>query len=87
MLLQSAVSLVSVWSRLTLYRVCSLQGMRIAMDASEFKTQLESARREAIKAFADDVMLIEKYIDTPRLLLCYWYIFLSASVLAKILCK
>jgi len=37
------------------------------MDASEFIAQLESARREAVKAFADDVMLIEKYIDTPRL--------------------
>ena len=43
-----------------------MQGMRIAMDESEFKDQLESARREAMKAFADDVMLIEKYIDTPR---------------------
>lgn len=42
------------------------KGMRIAMETSEFRTQLESARREAIKAFADDVMLIEKYIDTPR---------------------
>jgi len=42
--------------------------MRIAMDASEFNAQLESARREATKAFADDVMLVEKYIDTPRLL-------------------
>jgi len=43
-----------------------MQGMRIAVDSSEFKTQLESARREAVKAFGDDVMLIEKYIDTPR---------------------
>jgi len=46
--------------------VCAMQGMRIAVDSSEFKTQLESARREAVKAFGDDVMLIEKYIDTPR---------------------
>ena len=46
--------------------MCAMQGMRIAMDASEFRTQLESARREAMKAFADDVMLVEKYIDTPR---------------------
>ena len=47
-----------------------MQGMRIAMDASEFRTQLESARREAVKAFADDVMLVEKYIDTPRCEVC-----------------
>jgi len=40
------------------------------MDASEFTTQLESAKREAMKAFADDVMLIEKYIDTPRYQVC-----------------
>ena len=47
-----------------------MQGMRIAMDAGEFKAQLESARREAVKAFADDVMLVEKYIDTPRFRVC-----------------
>ena len=52
--------------------MCAMQGMRIAMDASEFKGQLESARREAMKAFADDVMLIEKYIDTPRLQVHLW---------------
>jgi 3-methylcrotonyl-CoA carboxylase alpha subunit len=42
------------------------KGMRIAMTDAEFKGQLESARREAMKSFGDDVMLIEKYIDTPR---------------------
>jgi len=40
--------------------------MRIAMEPREFKEQLESAKREAIKSFGDDVMLVEKYIDTPR---------------------
>ena len=49
-----------------------MQGMRIAMDASEFGAQLESARREAVKAFADDVMLIEKYINTPRFWQYLW---------------
>ena len=40
--------------------------MRVCMIDSEFKEQLESARREAMKSFNDDVMLIEKYVDTPR---------------------
>ena len=40
--------------------------MRIAMERGEFQEQLESARREALKSFGDDVMLVEKYIDTPR---------------------
>ncbi|XP_074657501.1 methylcrotonoyl-CoA carboxylase subunit alpha, mitochondrial-like [Tubulanus polymorphus] len=42
------------------------KGMRIAMNADEFSSQLESARREAIKSFGDDVMLIEKFVETPR---------------------
>jgi len=54
--------------------------MRIAMDASEFRSQLESARREATKAFADDVMLIEKYIDTPRFFILFVTLSLSLSV-------
>ena len=36
------------------------------MNESEFSAQLESARREALKSFGDDIMLIEKYIGTPR---------------------
>jgi 3-methylcrotonyl-CoA carboxylase alpha subunit len=40
--------------------------MRIAMQPSEFDQQLESARREALKSFNDDVMLIEKFIEMPR---------------------
>ncbi|GAB1605366.1 methylcrotonoyl-CoA carboxylase subunit alpha, mitochondrial [Argonauta hians] len=42
------------------------KGMRIAESAAEFEEQLESARREAMKSFADDVMLMEKYIVNPR---------------------
>lgn len=42
------------------------KGMRIAMTESEFDGQLESARREAMKAFGDQVMLIEKFVEMPR---------------------
>ncbi|XP_029648332.1 methylcrotonoyl-CoA carboxylase subunit alpha, mitochondrial [Octopus sinensis] len=42
------------------------KGMRIAETAADFEEQLESARREAMKSFADDVMLMEKYIINPR---------------------
>jgi 3-methylcrotonyl-CoA carboxylase alpha subunit len=42
------------------------QGMRIVMTPNEFESQLESAKREAIKSFGDDAMLIEKYIERPR---------------------
>ncbi|XP_013419354.1 methylcrotonoyl-CoA carboxylase subunit alpha, mitochondrial [Lingula anatina] len=42
------------------------KGMRIAMTASEFEEQLNSAKNEAIKSFNDDIMLLEKFVDTPR---------------------
>ena len=42
------------------------KGMRIAMTADEFHQQLESAKSEARSSFGDDVMLVEKYITTPR---------------------
>ncbi|KAM6159513.1 methylcrotonoyl-CoA carboxylase subunit alpha, mitochondrial isoform 2-T2 [Erethizon dorsatum] len=42
------------------------KGMRIVRSEKEFQEQLESARREAKKAFNDDAMLIEKFVDTPR---------------------
>ena len=42
------------------------KGMRIAMTGSEFEEQLESAKREAQKAFGDQVMLLEKYVENPR---------------------
>ena len=40
--------------------------MRIAQSADEFAQQLESAKSEARSSFGDDVMLVEKYITTPR---------------------
>ena len=42
------------------------KGMRIAMTAESFMDQLNSAKSEARSSFGDDVMLVEKYITTPR---------------------
>lgn len=42
------------------------KGMRIAMMESEFLQQLESAKRESLKSFGDDNMLLEQYITDPR---------------------
>ena len=36
------------------------------MTESEFDSQLESAKREAMKSFGDDVMLLEKFVEMPR---------------------
>ena len=49
-----------------LYTFNRVQGMRICMTEGEFEEQLESARREAMKSFNDDVMLIEKFVERPR---------------------
>lgn len=42
------------------------KGMRIALTEKDFMEQLDSAKREAKKAFDDDAMLIEKFIERPR---------------------
>ena len=42
------------------------KGMRIAMTEADFEPQLESAKREAMKAFGDEVMLLEKFVVNPR---------------------
>jgi 3-methylcrotonyl-CoA carboxylase alpha subunit len=42
------------------------KGMRIAPTPEVFLDQLESAKSEARSSFGDDVMLVEKYITTPR---------------------
>lgn len=42
------------------------KGMRIVKEADEFADQLTSARREALKSFGDDNVLVEKYIEKPR---------------------
>ena len=40
--------------------------MRIVHSADEFHDALESAKREAIKSFGNDDVLVEKYIVRPR---------------------
>jgi 3-methylcrotonyl-CoA carboxylase alpha subunit len=44
------------------------KGMRIVADASSsaFEEALSSAQRESLKAFGNDRVLIEKYIERPR---------------------
>jgi 3-methylcrotonyl-CoA carboxylase alpha subunit len=42
------------------------KGMRIVRSAEEFPEALESARRESMKAFGDDRVLVETYIERPR---------------------
>ncbi|MCB9061752.1 MAG: ATP-grasp domain-containing protein [Halobacteriovoraceae bacterium] len=42
------------------------KGMKIVERIEDFLPQLESAKREALKAFGDDTVLIEKYIQNPR---------------------
>ncbi|KAL1310546.1 hypothetical protein AAFC00_000826 [Neodothiora populina] len=42
------------------------KGMRIARSVDDFLEQLASAKSEAMSSFGDDVMLVEKYITTPR---------------------
>lgn len=51
------------------------------MTASEFDEQLESAKREAMKSFNDDIMLIEKFIETPRYEIIFENISLNPSSL------
>jgi 3-methylcrotonyl-CoA carboxylase alpha subunit len=40
--------------------------MRVCLTESEFESQLESAKREALKSFGDEVMLLEKFVVDPR---------------------
>ena len=40
--------------------------MRIAWSPDEFQAQLDSARREAAKAFGNDEMIAEKFVERPR---------------------
>merc|ERR1712223_896848 len=42
------------------------KGMRIAMTEDVFEAQLESAKREVMKSFGDEIMLLEKYVTEPR---------------------
>jgi 3-methylcrotonyl-CoA carboxylase alpha subunit len=42
------------------------RGMRIVSEAGEFTRALDGAKREALGAFGDDRVLIEKYLTNPR---------------------
>ncbi|KAK6510121.1 hypothetical protein TWF481_004834 [Arthrobotrys musiformis] len=42
------------------------KGMRIVKNKEEFLEMLESAKTEARNSFGDEVVLVEKYITTPR---------------------
>lgn len=42
------------------------KGMRIVANDADFETELEGAKREAMNAFSDDTVLIEKFIVSPR---------------------
>lgn len=42
------------------------KGMRIARTEADFDEALQSARSESQKAFADSVVLLEKFVDEPR---------------------
>ena len=42
------------------------KGMKIVREAGELQAAIESAQREAVKAFGDGRLLLEKYIEEPR---------------------
>ncbi|KAJ2158934.1 hypothetical protein GGF46_003406 [Coemansia sp. RSA 552] len=42
------------------------KGMRIVNKPQDFEMMLDSSRREAIKSFGDDNVLVEKYLTRPR---------------------
>ena len=42
------------------------KGMRIVRDAGEFEAALAGAKREAVAAFGNDAVLLEKYLQRPR---------------------
>ncbi|WWC65189.1 acetyl-CoA carboxylase, biotin carboxylase subunit [Kwoniella dejecticola CBS 10117] len=42
------------------------KGMRIVRDPKAFQDELESAKREAIKSFSNDEVLLERWLEKPR---------------------
>ncbi len=42
------------------------KGMRIVEKAEDFRAALDGARREALKSFGDDRVLVERYLERPR---------------------
>jgi len=42
------------------------KGMRVCRHAQDVEQAIEGAKREALGAFGDDTLIIEKYVDNPR---------------------
>ena len=42
------------------------KGMRIARSREEFAVSFQAAQQESIRAFADDSMYLERYVQNPR---------------------
>ncbi|NNC70444.1 MAG: pyruvate carboxylase, partial [Flavobacteriaceae bacterium] len=42
------------------------RGMRIVRNAEELEVNFDSARNEALNAFGDDTMFLEKYVEDPK---------------------
>jgi acetyl/propionyl-CoA carboxylase alpha subunit len=42
------------------------KGMRVAQHADDFDALLDAARREAMSAFGDDAVYLERFIERPR---------------------
>ncbi len=42
------------------------KGMRVVRDAAALADAIAAARREALGAFGDDTLLVERYVDRPR---------------------
>ena len=42
------------------------KGMKIVRAAADLRAAIESAQREAMKAFGKDILLLERYIEEPR---------------------
>lgn len=67
MLWISATSLTTFRCQVTCFAYFGwIQGMRIVQSESEFSECLSSAQREALAAFGNSQVLIEKYLLKPR---------------------
>lgn len=42
------------------------KGMRVIEDENQLKSSIESAKREALSAFGDDTIFVEKYLEEPK---------------------
>jgi 3-methylcrotonyl-CoA carboxylase alpha subunit len=42
------------------------KGMRVVRQAADFPSALQASRREALSAFGDDVVVLERFVERPR---------------------